>query len=126
MRKNTFKKRERLNSRKTIEKLFAEGNTFTVHPYRVFWLTNDNQDTYLKFAISIPKKKFKKAVDRNLLKRRTREAYRTQKHDLLETLHMHNKKISFFLVYLDNAIVPYSIIEEQINKILEKLKNSVI
>ena len=51
-------------SEEEIEKLFAEGNTFTIHPYRVFWLPFEEQDTPLKFAIGVPKKRFKNAVDR--------------------------------------------------------------
>lgn len=125
MKKNTFRKQERLTSRKTIEKLFTEGNVFVLHPYRVFWLKNEDQDNFLKIVISVPKKRFKRAVDRNLLKRRTREAYRTQKLDLTEALQLNEIKLSVFFVYINDTIVEFPIIEKQMLQILEKLKTLI-
>ena len=125
MKKNTFRKQERLTSRKTIEKLFTEGNVFILHPYRVFWLKNEDQDNFLKIVISVPKKRFKRAVDRNLLKRRTREAYRTQKLDLTEALQLNEIKLSVFFVYINDTIVEFPIIEKQMLQILEKLKTFI-
>lgn len=125
MKKNTFRKQERLTSRKTIEKLFTEGNVFILHPYRVFWLKNEDQDNFLKIVISVPKKRFKRAVDRNLLKRRTREAYRTQKLDLTEALQLNEIKLSVFFVYINDTIVEFPIIEKQMLQILEKLKTLI-
>lgn len=125
MKKHTLKKQERLKSRKVIEKLFAEGNTFTINPYRIFWLPLEEQDTPLKFAIGVPKKRFKNAVDRNLLKRRSREAYRTQKCDLEVSLQLNNMKISVFLVYINDTVVEYPVIHEQVQKIIHKLITSL-
>lgn len=125
MKKNRFRKHERLTSLKTIEKLFTEGNVFVLHPYRVFWLKNEDQDSILKIAISVPKKRFKRAVDRNLLKRRTREAYRTQKLDLTEALQLNEIKLSVFFVYINDTIVEFPIIEKQMLQILKKLKGQI-
>ena len=123
MKKNTFRKQERLTSLKTIEKLFTEGNVFVLHPYRVFWLRNEDQENCLKIAISVPKKRFKKAVDRNLLKRRTREAFRIQKHELTESLQLNQLKLSVFLVYINDTIVEFSFLEKQMLQVLQKLNN---
>ena len=125
MKKHTLKKQERLKSRKVIEKLFAEGNTFTIHPYRVFWLPFEEQDTPLKFAIGVPKKRFKNAVDRNLLKRRSREAYRTQKYNLENILLKNSMKIALFLVYISDAEMEYPIIQEQVHEIIHKIEDSL-
>ena len=125
MKKNTFRKQERLTSLKTIEKLFTEGNVFVIHPYRVFWLRNEDQENCLKIAISVPKKRFKKAVDRNLLKRRTREAFRTQKDELTETLQLNQLKLSVFLVYINDTIVEFSFLEKKILQVLQKLNNDM-
>ncbi len=125
MKKNTFRKQERLTSLKTIEKLFTEGNVFVIHPYRVFWLRNEDQENCLKIAISVPKKRFKKAVDRNLLKRRTREAFRTQKDELTETLQLNQLKLSVFLVYINDTIVEFSFLEKQMLQVLQKLNNDM-
>ena len=125
MKKNTFRKQERLTSLKTIEKLFTEGNVFVIHPYRVFWLRNEDQENCLKIAISVPKKRFKKAVDRNLLKRRTREAFRTQKDELTETLQLNQLKLSVFLVYINDTIVEFSFLEKKMLQVLQKLNNDM-
>jgi len=125
VKKNTFRKQERLTSLKTIEKLFTEGNVFVIHPYRVFWLRNEDQENCLKIAISVPKKRFKKAVDRNLLKRRTREAFRTQKDELTETLQLNQLKLSVFLVYINDTIVEFSFLEKKMLQVLQKLNNDM-
>lgn len=125
MKKNTFRKQERLTSLKTIEKLFTEGNVFVLDPYRVFWLKNEDQENCLKIAISVPKKRFKKAVDRNLLKRKTREAFRTQKHELTDNLQINQLKLSVFLVYINDSIVEYSFIEKQMLQVLQKLNSYI-
>ncbi len=82
-------------------------------------------DSIVKFAISIPKRKFKKAVTRNLIKRRTIEAYRKQKSAFYQTLQTYNKKIALFLIYTSDHVSSYSEIEKIIEVILQKLIRSI-
>lgn len=81
---NTFKKEERLCSRKHLDLLFKEGSSFLVYPFRVTHYTLPSvPNTIAKLVINVPKKRYKRAVDRNLLKRRIREVYRLNKEQLL-------------------------------------------
>lgn len=121
-----LKKIERLYHKKEIESLFKEGKSLLIHPFKVVYLFSElNQltaESYpLKFAISIPKKRFKKAVDRNLLKRRIREAYRLNRHLLKEKLPRDNQSLKFVLVYIDQIELPYKVIEDKIILILQRL-----
>jgi len=78
----TFKKEERLCSRKHLDLLFKNGSSFLLYPFRISYLFVDAPaDVQAQVVINVPKKRYKRAVDRNLLKRRIREAYRLNKQD---------------------------------------------
>jgi len=73
----TLTKAERLRSRKTISLLFEKGKSITMHPLKMLWLQTPNKEgSILQFTLAVPKKNFKRAVDRNRLKRQMREAMR--------------------------------------------------
>ena len=78
----TFRKEERLCSRKYLDLLFKNGSSFLLYPFRVSYLFVDEPaDVKAQVVINVPKKRYKRAVDRNLLKRRIREAYRLNKEE---------------------------------------------
>jgi len=80
----TLVKAERLHSKKLIQELFAKGSSFYLSPFKVLVLAHPDQNkAQHEILISVSKRSFKKAVDRNLLKRRIREVYRTEKQALL-------------------------------------------
>ncbi len=80
----TFRKEERLCSRKHLDLLFKNGSSFLLYPFRVSYLFIDEPaHVQAQVVINVPKKRYKRAVDRNLLKRRIREAYRLNKQDKL-------------------------------------------
>ena len=76
-----FQKEERLCSKKLLEALFKNGSSFLIYPFRVTWLTSpdDDQKFPVQVLVGVPKKRFKHSVDRNLIKRRIKEAYRLNK-----------------------------------------------
>ncbi|UKT65127.1 ribonuclease P protein component [Pedobacter mucosus] len=78
----TFKKEERLCSRKHLDLLFKNGSSFLLYPFRISYLFIDQATSIqAQVVINVPKKRYKRAVDRNLIKRRIREAYRLNKQD---------------------------------------------
>ena len=80
MGKFTFRKRERLNKEKYIQELFTKGSSFYLFPFKILILVNTSEEALShQVLVSVSKRHFKKAVDRNKLKRRMREAYRMQK-----------------------------------------------
>ncbi len=125
---------ERLKSEKKIAQLFKVGQSFPAYPLRLIYIASDSesQTEYpIQVSFSVPKKKFKLAVDRNLLKRRLRESYRLHKNDVYAQLYGINgekkqlKNYSFMILYVANDILPYSDIEKGMKKMLRKFIEEV-
>lgn len=125
MQTQTFSKEERLSSKKKIDRLFAEGNGFTIYPLRAIWLYTKSQDTNIpaQILISVSKKKIKKAVTRNLIKRRIREGYRKNKSGFYGYLTKNNINCTLALVYIAPDIALYKEIEEKIILVLKRLES---
>lgn len=125
MQTQTFTKGERLTSKKEIERLFADGNGFNLYPIRAVWIFSikENVGSPSQVLISVSKKKVKKAVTRNLLKRRIREGYRLNKSDFYSFLTKNNIDCSLALVYIASDIALYSEIEKKIILILKRLES---
>jgi ribonuclease P protein component len=126
----TLGKTERLKSRKLIEQLFNEGKSFSVSPYRVFYLINPIPVTPdkmidIQFGVGVSGKNIKKAVDRNRVKRLIKEAYRLQKKELGEILKKKNLRLNIFLVYNSKELPDFNTAKEKLNVILNKLINIV-
>ena len=118
----TFKKNERLKSRKTIQSLFSNNQHIKIYPFKVVWLSEpNNNNLILKMGVSATKRMFKLAVTRNFIKRRMRECLRLNKMALTEELSDKNINLSFMLLYIGNKIVPYDEFNTKINKILIRL-----
>ncbi len=121
-----FRKAEKLCSKKLIEELFRSGKSFYSYPFRVVWLPVENLLQYdAQVSVSVQKRHFKKAVDRNLLKRRIREAYRKNKHELYFKLSEQKQQIVFMIIYGAKDILSYQEIEDKIIVILSRLKEEI-
>ena len=119
----TFSKNERLCSKPLIDQLIQKGNSFNGFPFKIIWMEIQKNTSPEKIVISVPKKKKKKAVDRNRIKRLIREAYRKNKHQLMERIE--NKKVVLLLIYTARTIPEYAETEEKINQALIRLGNEI-
>lgn len=115
----TLGKDERLKSRKAIEQLFKEGQRFTISPFKIFYAPT--KVTGLQFGVGVSAKNFKRAVDRNKIKRLTREAYRLQKKSLKELLVKRNAGLHLFFIYTAKEIPGYQLVYGKVDVILKKL-----
>ncbi len=119
--KNTFNKQERLCSKKQMDVLFGKGKSAVNYPIKLVYI----ETTYpLKFAAQamfvVPKRSFKKAHDRNKLKRRMREAYRLNKSALYENLLSADKKLSMAFIFISKKEEDYLTIESSTKNLLSK------
>jgi ribonuclease P protein component len=123
----TFNKEERLCSRKYLDLLFKNGSSFLLYPLRVSYLFVDDQQALpAQVVINVPKKRYKHAVDRNLLKRRIREAYRLQKQDRLYDLLPHSRGLLLLsLQFVGKQKYEFAFIEKKLSAVLKKLLSSI-
>ena len=115
-----FPKAEKLTGKKKIEELFQNGSSFFLHPFLVKYLPTDEE--VHRILISVSKKKIKRAVDRNLLKRRIRETYRLNKHLI------YDQPETFYhvgVIYQDTKVLAYSEIEDTLVILLKRLQDQM-
>jgi len=124
---NTFNKEERLCSRKLLDLLFKNGSSFLLYPFRVSYLLTDLSWKFpVQIVINVSKKRYRRAVDRNLIKRRCREAYRLQKHIQLYTpLGDPEKLLLLYVQFVGKQIYDYSFFEKRLSGVLKKLTSDL-
>ncbi|MDQ8003211.1 MAG: ribonuclease P protein component [Pedobacter sp.] len=120
---NKFFKEERLCSKKSLDLLFKKGSSFLLYPYRATFVFDAQTHKFpAQVVINVAKKRYKHSNDRNLIKRRTREAYRLQKSALLyEPLGGKEQLLLLGLQYVGKEIYPYSFLEKRLAQLFKKL-----
>ncbi len=114
----TYSKAEKLKSKTTIDLLFSKGKSVSKYPLRLVYLEGDfGEDLPIKIGVSVSKKHFKKAVDRNYFKRVLRETYRLNKHLLLDNL---KNPFSLMLLYQSKDRLPFEEINKKTIQLFEK------
>lgn len=124
MNNYSFDKKEKLCSKIMIEELFKNGQSEKEYPLRVVYQKLESSDTTAKVLISVPKKRFTKAVSRNRLKRLIRETYRLNKPEVLENWEAQGKYFALAFVYIGNELSNFHELELSMKAILNKLKTA--
>lgn len=122
----TFGKSEKLCKTKSIDRLFLKGDSFIAYPLRVVYFLEEREEekndlSVSSVLVSVSKKKFKRAVKRNRVKRLIREAYRLNKTQFLDSVELENKQIEIAFLYLKSELPTYEEIEKAMMKALTTL-----
>ena len=123
---NHLRKPERLSRKKIIEKLFAGGSrSFSIFPLRVVWLPVEELNVQASLLVSVSKRRFKRAVKRNRVKRQIREAYRLNKQPLLEALAEKDLRLALAFIYLSDELTDSAVIAEKMKIALARIVEKV-
>lgn len=116
----TFTKEERLCSKKTIDKLFADGESFLAYPFKVVFLRNPiSLKSPVQAGFSVGKRNFKRAVQRNRIKRLMRESYRLNKPELYKKIN--SNRLAVFFIFIGKSIPKYPEVEKGMKNAIKKL-----
>ena len=119
----TYNKHEKLKSRKLIKLLFEKGEKISVFPLMLLYLEVEHESKYpVQAGVTVSKKNFKRAVDRNRIKRLLREVYRLNKPFLYEKI---EKKYIFMFIYLGKEEIKLQLLDQKMKELLEQFQNKI-
>ena len=118
----SFKKKERLCSKRIIGDLYKSPDKAIVFPLSLHWMPIANAETPIQVLIVAPKKKLHHAVDRNRAKRLMRECFRLHKGTLAEKLESEGKSIAVSINYIHSELVSFAQMEKRFIKLFEELE----
>jgi len=124
--KNTFRKQDKLKSSLSIETLYRANQFMVLYPLKCYFLFSELKESQsaIRVAFTVPKKTFKNAVQRSVLKRRMREAYRLNFRKILETIINQNvQQLQLLIIYIGKEMVDYGTIEKNMQTLLQKICN---
>lgn len=118
----SLSKSERLCSKISTTELFSKGSSINEEPFRIIFLASDfDRDVYFKSQFIVPKRNITRAVDRNLIKRQMKEAFRKNKILLIDFLKANAKQLNFAIIYQISEIKETILIEEKIKSLIIRL-----
>jgi ribonuclease P protein component len=126
--KKTFTKEERLCSKRKIDSLFHSGSSFIVYPFRVVYLASPAQENLypVQVILSVSKRRFKHAHDRNRIKRLIREVYRLQKNELLyDEVNKLSLNLDMAIQYVGKEELSFELLFTKMNKTLKQLVDAI-
>ena len=122
----SYPKKEKLCSKRIIEKLFETEKPIYEFPLKLFWMIHElPEDVPVQSLVTVSKRRFKRAVKRNLLKRRMREAFRLNKNPLYSKIKLQNVQLAIMIIYNHGELLPFQKIESAMIKAFDKLTKKV-
>jgi len=126
----TLGKEERLKSRKQIEQLFDKGKSIVITPFRVYFLIDEMLKAQssmfnVQFGVGVSARNFKKAVDRNRIKRLTREAWRLQKNEIDKKVKEAQRQLNVFFIYTGKELPDFTTVKGKVAIALKKLADKI-
>jgi ribonuclease P protein component len=126
----TYQKKDKLKSRKQMQFLFSKGTAITMHPIRLLYTIEKAEEGIfpnglLQAGVGAPSRQFRKAVQRNKVKRLLREGYRLEKPNFTNSISLTNTRLNLFFLYLDAHVQTQQQIQTTINLILQKLADKL-
>jgi ribonuclease P protein component len=126
LKQHTLSRNERLKSRKQIDKLFNSGNYFNLPPLRLSYLIDEGgENEALQLGVGVSVRHFKKAVDRNRVKRLIREAWRVQKQELASLAKAKHRSLKVFIIYTGRELPDYQLVYEKTRSAIARLSTLI-
>ena len=128
--KFTYQKKDKLKSRKQMQFLFSKGTAITIHPIRLLYTIEKEEagifsNGLLQAGVGAPSRQFRKAVQRNKVKRLLREGYRLEKPNFTNSISITNTRLNLFFLYVDAHVQTQQQIQATIKLLLQKLADKL-
>ena len=128
--KFTYQKKDKLKSRKQMQFLFSKGTAITIHPIRLLYTIEKEEagifsNGLLQAGVGAPSRQFRKAVQRNKVKRLLREGYRLEKPNFTNSISITNTRLNLFFLYVDANVQTQQQIQATIKLLLQKLSDKL-
>lgn len=123
----TYQKKDKLKSRKQTQQLFSKGQSINAFPIKLIYTIEEvnASEALLQAGVAAPSRTFRKAVQRNRVKRLLREGYRLEKPAFIASAALQNKRVNLFFLYIDSVVLSQEIIQEKIKLALTKLHDKL-